>query len=103
MRIVVTGASGQLGAYLIDTLIEGPHEFTAWSGPTGRAGGPVALRPIELTDRRAVAAGLEEAEPDVVIHLAAVSSAEAARRDPLKAEAVNVGVTRVSGGMGAAA
>ncbi len=38
MRIVVTGASGQLGSYLIDRLIEGSHEIVAWSGAaTGRA------------------------------------------------------------------
>ncbi len=36
MRIVVTGASGQLGSYLIDRLIEGPHEIDAWSGGTTR-------------------------------------------------------------------
>ena len=32
MRIVVTGASGQLGRYLIAGLKDGPHEIVAWSG-----------------------------------------------------------------------
>ena len=36
MRIVVTGASGQLGSYLLDRLIERPHEIVAWSGADNR-------------------------------------------------------------------
>ena len=52
----------------------------------------------------AVAAAASEADPDVVIHAAAVSSAEAARRDPARsAWAVNVGATALPGGVGRAA
>ena len=32
MRIVVTGASGQLGSHLLERLTEDPHEVFAWSG-----------------------------------------------------------------------
>ena len=70
MRIVVTGASGQLGSYMIDRLKDGPHEIVAWSGATGhgrRVRGP-AHRVDRLPRRRA---GLESADPDVLIHAAA--------------------------------
>jgi len=93
MRIVVTGASGQLGSYLIDRLARGPHEVIAWSGRTQTVRGELRIQPVDLTDSLALAAALEEANPDVVIHLAAISSAEAARRDPKRAVAVNVSGT----------
>jgi dTDP-4-dehydrorhamnose reductase len=94
MRIVVTGASGQLGSYLIDRLIERAHELVAWSGRATEARGGIALRPVDLTDTGAVSRALADANPDVVIHAAAVSSAEGARRDPMKSHAVNVAATQ---------
>jgi dTDP-4-dehydrorhamnose reductase len=95
MRIVVTGASGQLGSYLIDRLFERSHEIVAWSGRTTEARSGITLRPVELTDRGAVASALADAAPDVVIHAAAVSSADAAYRDPPRSHAVNVLATQV--------
>jgi len=94
MRIVVTGASGQLGSYLIDRLSGGPHEVVGWSGRAQQLRGDFTLEPVDLTDSVAVAAALEKTDPDVVIHLAAISSTEAARREPELAEAVNVAGTR---------
>src|SRR5271155_1546780 len=95
MRIVVTGASGQLGSYLIDRLIERSHEIVAWSGRTIEARGGITLRPVELTDSNAVARALADATPDVVIHAAAVSSGGAARRDPQRSQAVSVAATQL--------
>jgi dTDP-4-dehydrorhamnose reductase len=95
MRIVVTGASGQLGSYLIDRLIERSHEIIAWSGQTTETRGGITLRPVELTDRGAVATALADAAPDVVIHAAAISSAEAARRDPQRSQAINAKATEL--------
>ena len=49
MRILITGASGQLGAYLLRELKESSHEVIAWSGSsTGKLSG-FALRPVNLT------------------------------------------------------
>jgi dTDP-4-dehydrorhamnose reductase len=94
MRIVVTGASGQLGSYLIDRLIEGPHEVVGWSREARPGRSRIPLRPVELTDVHAIARALEVADPHVVLHAAAVSSIEAARRDPERSKAVNVGATQ---------
>ena len=60
-----------------------------------RVGGNLPLRAVDLTDALAVAAALDEADPDVVIHLAAISSTEGAYRDPKLAAAVNVAGTRL--------
>ena len=90
MRIVVTGASGQLGSYLIDRLIERSHEVVAWSGRTTGARSGISLRTVDLTDSRAVVSALAEAKPDAVIHAAAISSVDAAYRDPSGTRAVNV-------------
>ena len=94
MRIVVTGASGQLGSSLLARLAGGPHEVIAWSG-SSRPQGPFKLKPVDLTDAFAVSEALALADADVVIHAAAVTSAEVARREPDKAWAVNVLGTRL--------
>jgi dTDP-4-dehydrorhamnose reductase len=94
MRILVTGASGRLGGTLVERLVAAGHEVIGWSGATrGRCGG-VELRPVDLTDERAVTLALTEADPEAILHAAAVTSAEAAYRQPQWAAAVNIGATR---------
>lgn len=93
MRIVVTGASGQLGAYVLGRLALGSHTVSAWSGnQTGQRSG-IGLRPVDLTDVDATGEALAEVDPEVVLHLAAVSAADAVRRDPARARVVNVEAT----------
>jgi dTDP-4-dehydrorhamnose reductase len=93
MRVVLTGASGQLGSTLVAHLAGAGHEVWAWSGTEAGTRGAVSLRPFDLVDDEAVARGLTEADPEVVIHTAAVSSADAACRDPARARAVNTEAT----------
>jgi dTDP-4-dehydrorhamnose reductase len=94
MRIVVTGASGRLGSLLVDRLIGGGHEVIAWSGTSRGSRGGIALRPVDLTDERATASALEQADPEAVIHAGAMSSSDAVFRDPACGWAVNVEATR---------
>ncbi len=95
MRIVVTGASGQLGAYLLEELVQsGQHTVFAWSREaTGLISG-IALVPVELTDAAVVAHALATAQPDLILHAAAMSAADAVLRDKARAWAVNVEATR---------
>lgn len=93
MRILLTGASGQLGTYLIDCLTESGHDVIAWSGTARGDRRGVPITPIDLTDRGSTARVLDEADPDAVIHAAALSSAEAVRIDPVGASAINVEAT----------
>ena len=98
MRILLTGASGQLGAYLIDRLAPRGHALLAWSGskPGNRFG--IAMTPVDLLDGEATLQALDHASPDAVIHAAAISSAEAVRFDPEKATRINVEATnRIAG------
>ena len=95
MRILVTGASGQLGSYLAWELHRGGAvELVLWSRSTTSTRSGLEIRPVDLTDGLAVASALEEANPDVVIHAAAISSAERVRGAPEHAWAVNVEATR---------
>src|SRR4051794_13751985 len=93
MRVVLTGASGQLGSYLATRLVRGGHEVHAWSGTATGARGGVVLRGVDLTDEGATLRALDKADPAGVIHLAGVSSAEAVRLDPARARLVNVEAT----------
>jgi dTDP-4-dehydrorhamnose reductase len=94
MRIVLTGASGQLGAYLIDRLVARRHEVIAWSGSTRGERHGLPLHPVDLTAEEEVTSALEDADPEIVIHAAAISSAEAVRRDPQRGRCVNIAATQ---------
>src|SRR5262245_48008623 len=93
MRVVLTGASGQLGSYVSARLAGGGHEVVAWSAETTGERAGVALRPVDLADEGATLRAVDEADPGAVLHLAAVSTVEGVRRDPARARAVNVEAT----------
>ena len=93
MRILLTGASGELGAYLLDRLMAANHDVVAWSGSAKGSRQGVAFRPVDLADPPATDQAIEAADPDVILHAAAISSAEGVRRDPLRARRVNVDAT----------
>jgi dTDP-4-dehydrorhamnose reductase len=54
----------------------------------------VALEPVDLTDAEATRRALAAADPEVIVHAAALSRAEEVRKDPVRAHAVNVEATR---------
>ncbi|GAC1463776.1 MAG: SDR family oxidoreductase [Isosphaeraceae bacterium] len=94
MRVVLTGASGQLGAYLYERLQRAGDDVRGWSGRSREGEGAGGRFPsVELTDEAETARALEEADPAVIVHAAAVSTAEGVRRDPARGRAVNVEAT----------
>lgn len=94
MRILLTGASGQLGAYLLESLsLREDFEIIGWSGRHREMRGALALEPVDLTNPEALEQALEAANPDAILHAGAVSSADAVRRDPAHAWSVNVGAS----------
>jgi dTDP-4-dehydrorhamnose reductase len=93
MNLLVTGASGLLGAYLLREARSGGDEVTAWSGAGSGDRFGVPLRSVDLADADALIAAFREAPPDAVIHAGAISSAEQCRRDPDAARRVNTDAT----------
>ncbi|MBV9121967.1 MAG: SDR family oxidoreductase [Planctomycetes bacterium] len=94
-HVLLTGASGQLGSYLLRELRQREVPVTAWSGSrTGPLFG-VPLRPVDLADPDAVARAFAEAQPTVVIHTAALATVAQCCRAPEQADRINRGGTAV--------
>jgi dTDP-4-dehydrorhamnose reductase len=87
MRVLLTGASGQLGGYLLRELAA--QSVVAWSVSRDGALLGVKLQRVDLADRDAVVAAFREARPDVVIHAAAMAKVGDCFRDPERARLVN--------------
>lgn len=85
MRTVVTGATGFVGRYLVETLREAGYETLACGGPNDGD----AL-PIDLLDLASIRAALDLGKPDVVFHLAAATFVPDAIADPSQTYDVNV-------------
>ena len=86
LRVVVTGARGQLGRYLRTTLEDrGAHVI----GLGHRHGAGIDLA-ADLIDVSSVQHALALAEPDLVIHAAAYTDVDGCELNPSLAEAVNV-------------
>lgn len=84
MKILVTGASGFVGRWLVRELEAAGHQ----------AVGTPASSHLDITDPLAVAALVRATRPDAVAHLAGLSYGPDARREPDRAFAVNEGGTR---------
>src|SRR5436190_7796117 len=88
-RVLVTGATGQLGAYLVRELVEQGIEVVAWGGSQANEVSGVPARSVDITDRTGLSTAFAEARPAVVIHAAALSAVADCARDPARAQAVN--------------
>jgi dTDP-4-dehydrorhamnose reductase len=83
MKVLITGASGQLGHELVRATIAAGHEVVATSHET-----------LDITDKTAVDDVITSARPDVVIHAAAWTAVDACESDPAKALLVNGTATK---------
>ena len=93
MKILLTGASGQLGPYIVRSLLRDQHELTLWSQSWPEPVFGIPVRQIELSDFDATGRAFAEVKPDVVIHAAAISNVQQALSDPTRAERVNTYAT----------
>jgi dTDP-4-dehydrorhamnose reductase len=102
MRVLVTGANGQLGRDLVDALSgRVPVAGLAADERTGSLGTRPScdvvatdLPDLDITDRDAVLRRFDEVCPDAVIHGAAFTAVDACESDPDLAFAVNAVGTR---------
>ncbi|MBU6241529.1 MAG: dTDP-4-dehydrorhamnose reductase [Acidobacteria bacterium] len=83
MKVLVTGAAGQLGHELSRVFSGAGHEVVATSHAT-----------LDIADPAAVVSAVDSARPDWILHGAAWTAVDACESDPAKAEAVNGGGSR---------
>lgn len=94
MHILVTGASGGLGGYLLRHLSRTDHRVTAWSGSQAGMAFGFRITPVSLTDGQTLRQALLAARPDVIVHAAAMASVAKCFQSPELAWRVNAEATR---------
>ena len=83
MKVLVTGANGQLGHDLMRHLPERGVECRG-----------IDIQDLDLTDREATRAYLQEYAPDVVMHCAAFTAVDRAEAEPETCKKINADATR---------
>ncbi len=94
-RILVTGASGQLGSYLLRELRARDWPAVAWSMRPNVELFGYPCRSVDLRDTDQVITAFREADPDFVIHAAAMSGVGDCFRNPDQARQINATGTRL--------
>lgn len=84
-RVVVTGAGGQLGRYLIPALADAGATPVAF----GRNEGEAIDVAVDIADAEAVAQAIDRVQPDVVIHAAAMTDVDGCETDAEAADRIN--------------
>ena len=88
MRVLVTGADGFVGKHLCRHFREQGDSVTEAHGPPG-PGATSEGTPLDVTDPASVRAVLDAARPEVIVHLAGLSSVAKSHQEPARAFAVN--------------
>jgi dTDP-4-dehydrorhamnose reductase len=83
VKVLVTGAAGQLGTELVDVFSRAGHDVVGTTHQT-----------LDICDAAAVMALVDAERPDWILHGAAWTAVDACEADPDRAEAVNGGGTR---------
>ncbi|UOY91308.1 dTDP-4-dehydrorhamnose reductase [Ectobacillus sp. JY-23] len=78
MRVVVTGAKGQLGQDVVEQLQQGDYTIYALDRES-----------LDITDEQAVQTYMDEVKPDVILHCAAYTNVDQAESDQENAYRVN--------------
>jgi dTDP-4-dehydrorhamnose reductase len=78
VKVLITGADGQLGLDLLDALEEHGHEAV-----------PLERRHLDIADEVAVHGTVESHEPEVVVNAAAWTDVDGCEDDPARAHRVN--------------
>lgn len=90
MRVLVTGAGGFVGRYLIENLLAAGHDVTALSHRPFEAPSGVAVEVFDIRSGEYVQAAFERHDPRGVIHLAAQASVKRSWEDPNQTYEVNI-------------
>ena len=93
--VLITGASGYLGNHVLQALKHGWWRYSLHGTFNGNQGfldawsSVCICHKIPMSDGNAIRALVDRIKPDVVLHLAAISSPAKAEADPEHAKAVN--------------
>ena len=92
-RVLITGATGQDGSYLVDRLVAENtevHALVREPSADGEFALPAAVitHVADLADPQSTARAVAAAEPDTIFNLGGISSVAASWADPVKALAV---------------
>ena len=96
MKLLITGSNGLLGQKLIAALRHGPEvELWATSRGMDRSVEPLGdrYRALDITVQGDVDAVIDEAQPDVIIHTAAMTNVDSCELDPAACKLQNVTAT----------
>lgn len=93
MKMLVTGASGLLGAHALALFAE-RHEVLGVDRNPPWGNGPASTERGDLTDPKFSALLVQRFNPDVLIHCAAMADVDRCERAPAQAELYNVRMTR---------
>ena len=94
-RILVTGASGLLGGYILAEAAQRQLPLTGWSSQQGTSLFGIDCVPVDLRQPKAVSLAFATVQPTHVLHAAARSSIMDCFQHPARAEAVNVAGTHL--------
>ncbi len=72
-RAVVTGATGSVGSWVIDRLADDVHVVGVDRDRPNGTRSNTEFRAVDLTDQAEIWETIHEADPDAVVHLAAIS------------------------------
>lgn len=96
-RWLVTGASGQLGGVVAERLaaLGAAANTLALIGAGGFAASEIEARRIDLADHDALDKVVRAFGPTRILHIGAMTAVGDCHRDPRRADAINVGATRI--------
>jgi dTDP-4-dehydrorhamnose reductase len=93
MTIFLTGASGLVGSVFAQAATRRGHRVVGVVGSyLGEIAGLAAKRTVDLTDETATSAAVLDAFPEAIVNCAAVSVPEQCEADPVRSQAMNVGL-----------
>lgn len=94
MRTLLTGASGHLGAFLLEEARRLSLDVVAWTGRTHGTHAGYPLVPVDLGDAAKTEAAFAATRPEAVLHAAALSAIADCHRRPELAHRLNVQATQ---------
>ncbi len=91
-RILITGASGLLGANLVRHYAP-RSECIGWFASNPISINGATTERIDITDHESVSSALARIKPDLIIHCAAATNVEWCEKNPVLAKAINEDAT----------